>query len=383
MAKFGLCSDSNGTPHYVTEGQTYLSIIASSLGFQPVNYSVSGFTAAQIKAKVEQAIAENCQTIMIVAGTNNFSQNQLVPVHTVVNQIMADVVDSVAMVKAAGRRCIVGSPILPSDITQVYRHLELARRLEMMCAREGVMYIPITERMLTWFDGRALIGDVLANVYTTEGWHGLASWHAFVAGLVIERQLTVKADPVVLFDLRTVGMNGSTSFSDQSDFMRSVAVVGNTNIQNDAAVFDGFGDALIVPDSNDFCFGAKDFSISVTAKVNSANAVFLIQRQAAGDYFIFDLNSGKIRCQALSASTIPFNCQVDFVPAIGTEYQIRVERRAGVVRFFVDGALAGPAILNAFSIPNYAAPLSIGAGDILPPGSGFNGSISGLKISIG
>gem|GEM_PF-5987311 len=383
MPKFGLCSDSNGTPHYVTEAQTYLSIITSALGFQPANYSVSGFTAAQIKAKVGQAITENCDTIMIVAGTNNFSQNLTGNVYTVVNQIMTDVSDAVAMVKAAGRKCIVGSPILPSDITQVYRHLELARRLELMCAREGVPYIPITERMLTWLDGRALVADVQVNVYTTEGWHGLASWHAFVAGLVIERQLAIKADPVVLFDLRTVGANGSTSFSDLSDFMRTVTAIGNTNIQNDAAVFDGTGDALTVPDSNDLCFGAKDFSISVTAKVNNANAVFLIQRQAAGDYFIFDLNSGKIRCQALAGSSIHFNCQVDFVPTVGTEYQIRVERRAGVVRFFVNGSLVGPAILNAFSIPNYAAPLSIGAGDILPAGSGFNGSISGLTITVG
>ena len=383
LKKFALCSDSNGTPHYVTTDQTYLAQIAAALGYTPVNYSVSGYTSAQIKACVVQAIADGSNAIMIVAGTNNFSQGQLSPMQTVISTILADVGDAIALVKAAGRLCIVGSPIMPNDITQVHRHLELARQLEFKCAREGVAYIPIAERMLAWFDARALLTDVAPNVYTTEGWHGLASWHAFVAGLVIERQLVSLSEPITLFDLVTTGANGSTAFSDASMFMRAVTAVGSANIQSNAAVFDGTGDALTIADSNDFAIGAQNFSIEVKASVNSTNAVFLIQRQASGDYFIFDINSGKIRCQALSGGAIPFNAQVNWSPSTGTPYAVRVERKSGVVRFFVDGTFIGPATISTYSIPDYAAPLSIGAGDSMPAGYGYNGSISGLKITVG
>lgn len=73
MKKLALCSDSNGTTAYVTSDQTYLSQIAASIGYTPVNYSVSGYTAAQIKACVVQAISDGSDAIMIVAGTNNLS----------------------------------------------------------------------------------------------------------------------------------------------------------------------------------------------------------------------------------------------------------------------------------------------------------------------
>jgi len=269
------------------------------------------------------------------------------------------------------------SPILPNDITQTRRHIDLSMRLGQLCANQGVDFLPLTELMLQKFDG----GDI-TGWYTPEGWHGYAVWHQFVADLVTRRQHSiVGSSNTTLLDLQMQGADGSTMFIDSSPYARTITAIGNAHIQGNSAVFDGIGDALRIPDSNDFAFGNADWTIEAQVKFSVLGGIFLIQRSGTGDYFIFDYTGTNLRFQILLGSQILLDLQAAWSPVVGISYKVKVAHKNNVYSLYVDDVQIGNSIPSSVGMPNYAAPLSVGAGDIVP--TGFNGSISSLKITSG
>lgn len=381
MPKIALCSDSNGTTAYVSQPQLYLTLIASGLGFPNVaNYSVSGQTSAQIKAQVQQAIADGASLVLINAGTNDFSQGYNQPAEPILANILANVSQMIGLCKAAGAQCVVMSPILPNTLTQVRRHVELGERLAALCLSQGVDYVPVVESMLAKFDGSNVTGW-----YTGADWHGTAIWHQFVADLVLTRQHGLASAPLppatgILFDLVTTGANGSTAFTDASPFQRPITALGNAQIQGNKATFDGVGDALQIPDIAELA-GASDFSIRAEdVTFNAANGVLFMQRQAPGDYLIFHTNAGSLLFQAIVASGVTpplINATAVWTPTPGVQYaSIEVRRIAGVISLFVNDAVLGSPINNAVALPNFAAPVTVAAAT-----GGLNGMLRRMLIT--
>ncbi len=385
MPKIAFCGDSNMTTAYVTQAQLYTTLIAAGLGFtNSQSYAVSGQTSTQGKAQVTAAIAGGATEVWVDCITNDFSQGHDQPAEPIIAGALANYSWIIATCKTAGVRCVMQSPILPNTLAQVYRHLEFARRLDTLCQKEGVDYIPATEAMLRKFDGGDLTGWYANDGY---GWHGSAVWHQFRADLVLTRQHSVAgvAPPVpppsgVIFDLSCVGTNGSSTFTDTSSFQRAVTALGGAQIQSNAAVLDTAGKALQVADIAELA-GAQDFSIRAgDVTFNGASGLIVQQRQGAGDYLALHTYGGNLLFQVIVGSVVTpilINAVAAWAPVLGTEYaSIEVRRVSGVISLLVNDAVVGTPVNNAVALPNFAAPVTIGAAS-----GGLNGKLRRLTIS--
>ena len=86
------------------------------------------------------------------------------------------------------------------------------------------------------------------------------------------------------------GTDGSTTFVDSSPSGKTVTAVGNAQIDTAqykfggaSGLFDGNGDYLSVPDSDDWYFGTGDFTIDAWARFANANVCHCICAQRADD----------------------------------------------------------------------------------------------------
>lgn len=377
MLKLALCSDSNGTNAYVIANQIYGKLIADHIGATFTNYSVSTKRSDEIISFVSSAISAGNDIIIINAGTNNFSQNYSADPNTVISAIVADVKTMIDNCQAANIKPIVMSPILPNDIQQFERHIELGNRLAYLCANEGVDYVPVAETMAAILDGGSPSWS-----WTVDGYHGLANWHLLVANLVINRQYAVSvlppSSPVVLLNI----VNGI----DTSTFSRAITLVGNTFVDSSPNAgflrFDGVNDRAILSDSADWAFSSDNFTIEIKVKYNTLGGFLLIQRSGSGDYLLFYNDGTTTYFQVVSGTTIILNAQFTWVPSTGTVYDLKLERIGTSFKFYVNGSQVGSTVTSSVSIPDYSAALSIGEDSFSGSGD-FNGWINNIKITRG
>ena len=143
------------------------------------------------------------------------------------------------------------------------------------------------------------------------------------------------------------GTDGSTSFPDDSDSSHTVTANGDAQVDtadkkfgSGSALFDGTGDYLSVPDSDDFDFSG-DFTIDLWVKHDAtASERGIIGSLGAGDdgWLLFLSSSGAIRFISSDGSTSLTGSQVDD----DTWHHIAIVRYgsdANNLKIYLDGTL--------------------------------------------
>lgn len=193
------------------------------------------------------------------------------------------------------------------------------------------------------------------------------------------------------------GSDGSTTFVDSSFSGKSITAVGNAQIDTAqykfggaSGLFDGDGDYLSVPDSDDWYFGTGAFTVDFWVRFNSlpssGAAQFLYnQRQSTNDAIEINLtnNSGTyqwiFKVTSGGGAIITLTCNTTI--SASTWYHIALTRNGNDFKFFQNGAQIGSTLTDTDAVPNLSASIDIGRWS----GNGyyFNGWLDEFRISKG
>lgn len=192
------------------------------------------------------------------------------------------------------------------------------------------------------------------------------------------------------------GTDGSTVFTDSSPSGHTVTANGDAQIDTDqykfggaSGKFDGNGDYLSIPDSDDFYFGTGAFTIDFWVKFNSfptgTTQYVYCQWLNNGSYFVIYLgNEAGCGYQNLVVAVndnsdlqILLNKKISF--STGAWYHFAVVRSGNTFYGFQNGVLLGTNT-NTADIPNFAQTVRIGSSDT---GSYINGWIDEYRVSKG
>jgi YD repeat-containing protein len=186
------------------------------------------------------------------------------------------------------------------------------------------------------------------------------------------------------------GADGSATFVDSSSSSKSVVAYGNGQVSTAqskfggaSGFFDGNGDYLVVPDSDDWYLGTADFTIDLWVRFASLPAsgdLQMICTQYADSSNYWDLylhnNSGtlqwRLNSAVANASTL----------STGVWYHVAVVRTGSTYRFFQDGVLIGTSTTSQ-TFGDYAGSLYIGKFGTYSSPYYFSGNIDELRISKG
>ena len=142
------------------------------------------------------------------------------------------------------------------------------------------------------------------------------------------------------------GTDGSTTFTDSSSGAKTVTANGDAQIDTaqkvfgtGAALFDGTGDYLSVPDDGDWDFGTGDFTIDFRVRFDGAPvAGDFIDRNSTSDFNI--LWNGTNLILQLGGSAV---VTVAWSPTADTWYHIAATRQGSTAYLFLNGVLQGSA----------------------------------------
>ena len=247
-------------------------------------------------------------------------------------------------------------------------------------------------------DTGSLVGEVVSNEST-----GTYKVIAANSGTTTPRKhFAVCHDPSAISIYRVLGLhcdgtNGSTTFTDVCG--KTVTANGNAQIstaqypaltgKTSSALFDGTGDYLSIPDSEDFNLGGSNFSIRIRFRLagwanNNGGFYYstLVSQWVAGDTaYAIDLNGTvssytNIYFQGYDTSARLVSVSVSL--SLNTWYELEVTRSGNTVYIILDGTLlnAGGTAFS-YTIRNSSTTLKIGGSvhDGTYP-SYFNGYIS-------
>jgi hypothetical protein len=150
------------------------------------------------------------------------------------------------------------------------------------------------------------------------------------------------------------GTDGSTTFTDSETTPKSVTANGNAQIDTAqskfggaSGLFDGTGDYLTVPDSDDWNFGTNPFTIDFWVRYNdhtSPGQQVLYNQYLDGShttyFYSYSLTNKLYFGSYVTGAVLTFNC--DFTPSDNTWYHISLVRidnsdAATGWRFFING----------------------------------------------
>lgn len=210
--------------------------------------------------------------------------------------------------------------------------------------------------------------------------------------------------------LPMTGANNSTTFTDASPTPKTVAAGGNAKISTEqsqwgsgSGYFDGSGDYLVVPDSDDLSFGDRDFTVECWIRL--PNYPPLNENTGAYGYALVSKEASLTNREwslmlfgtATSLTALVFqgypnagnttggivvSCNYSF--SLNTFYHIEVCRRGNLMFFFVGGGLQNPGgTLFNININNGISPLLVGR--LISPLYEYDlkGNIQDLRITRG
>jgi hypothetical protein len=181
--------------------------------------------------------------------------------------------------------------------------------------------------------------------------------------------------------------DASTTFVDSSPSGRTITVVGNT--QHDTAqnkfgassiLFDGTGDTLTVPDSNDWALG--NFTIEMWVKTSTANRDLMEQATASGaanTSFSMWISSSHLYATFSNGSAFT-NLITSTSITDGAWHHIAVVRAGNSFAAYVDGTSEATAS-SSMVMNNVSSPVEIGFAFNTGAGSWFNGHMDEIRIS--
>lgn len=184
------------------------------------------------------------------------------------------------------------------------------------------------------------------------------------------------------------GTNGSTTITDSSPTPKTVTAVGNAQISTAQSkfggasiAFDGTGDRLSIPLSNDYAFGASDFTVEYWAYYLNANAgtvwdgrALTLSGNALSDYLL----NGRLIIYLVTGNT---NLVTTAVGSITTSLwtHVAIARASSSLRVFLNGIQSGSTASDSTNITSTS--LTIGGGT--NSSAAFNGYIDDLRITKG
>lgn len=187
------------------------------------------------------------------------------------------------------------------------------------------------------------------------------------------------------------GANGSTAFIDEKGHLFTAS--GNAQISTAQSVFggasgafDGSGDYVSTPSSDDFNFGTGDFTIELAVRfaslpVNSVVSLvsaYLNSTTGLSIQYRTDGGSGNRLTFGVGDTSNNFA----WSPATGTWYRVAVTRSGTSLRAFIDGTQIGSTITNSSNL-NSTAALWIGALNFSGGVQFLNGWIDEMRITNG
>jgi hypothetical protein len=190
------------------------------------------------------------------------------------------------------------------------------------------------------------------------------------------------------------GSNGATLFTDASATNHTPEAVGNASITTSvnkfgqAAIFDGSGDYIRVPDSNDWDLGSGDFTIDAWVYLNalpSSGSMAGIGGQWQdgnnGWYLAFYNNGGPILLRFADYAS-GFNFKIDATVSISTGvwYHTAVVRVGNTFKLFLNGTQVGSDASYSSAISNFVNYFYVGSVGL---GSYLNGAIDEFRFSKG
>jgi hypothetical protein len=200
-------------------------------------------------------------------------------------------------------------------------------------------------------------------------------------------------DSYIKLLLHCNGTDGSQTFIDEIG--KTVTAIGNAQIDTAqskfggaSGLFDGAGDYLSIPDSDDWNFGSGDFTIDLWVRFNSvAGTQMLVGQLAEGgidnSWFLYWTTPEYIK---FGYSTDGINITTvtrGWAAVVNTWYHIAVVRNGDNLYFFVDGIQAGTTYnMSGAVIYNSSRILEIGTQNsgVNDP---FNGWLDEVRISKG
>ena len=193
----------------------------------------------------------------------------------------------------------------------------------------------------------------------------------------------------VVLQMQPAGADGSTAFSDQSKYLRTLTAEGNAQVDtavtqfgNPTALFDGTGDFISSASSVDFDFGAGDFTIEAWVRFNALNFFNgIFSRSNSSNTlrsFEFYVENGSLRFRYRDPSNnelLTTGSGSGFVA--NTMYHVAATREGNTFRVFSDGQVRGSATHTA-AIRDGTQPQLIG-GFVASTGA-LNGHIGAIRV---
>lgn len=221
-----------------------------------------------------------------------------------------------------------------------------------------------------------------------------------LVGLPVSNAFGGGVDENTALLLHCDGKNGARDFTDSSNNNHSVMAKGNVYIDTSqkkfgsaSCLFDGAGDYLEIPDSEDWYFGNGDFTIDFWirfARLPSLDAhqmTFICQQKLPHShmsYFSLD-NDGQygwyLTVQSLDGKKSWMRFLTDLL--VDTWYHVAVVREGQGWYVFQDGVLCGPPEHSDINWGDYDGPLYIGIYSDDKKSYPFQGWLDEIRISKG
>ena len=170
-----------------------------------------------------------------------------------------------------------------------------------------------------------------------------------------------------------------------------VAQSGDQSVFGGSAVhFDGAGDYLETAHSDDWNFGAGDFTIDLWARFDGSgtNDGLVAHHDNIGNYgwIFYYYGDGRLYLTYSTTGSNAPNVSVPFTPVPGQWTHIAMARASGTLRFFIDGQQRGDDIPLDVAIFNPPVPLRVGLYRTVggaTQSSDFNGEMDEIRITKG
>ena len=188
--------------------------------------------------------------------------------------------------------------------------------------------------------------------------------------------------------LPMTGSNGSTAFVDR--YGKTITALGNAQIStgvadpfgnsNGVALFDGSGDFLSIPDSNDWDFGQGDFTVETWVRFTAHTSIMTLignyLNSSTGWTLQYRSDIGGLRFGNGDTALLDGS----WSPSDNVWYHIAACRHNGTLRSFAGGGQLG-SVSNSTNIAGSSQVLSIGALFFSSWIQNFNGRMCYPRIS--
>lgn len=164
-----------------------------------------------------------------------------------------------------------------------------------------------------------------------------------------------------------------TVFVDSSDSAHTITANGDAIIDSSqykfggaSGAFDGVGDYVSAPDSDDWAFGANDFTVDLWVRITSrtANVGFWSQVVDSNNRINLLLNtSNYLIFNAFSGGSTQAYYYCTWNPTLDTWYHLAIVRDSTIIKMFIDGVLQSATestAIGSTTLANLAAPFCVG-----------------------